>query len=556
MRRQWTFLIVAMLVVGFAFVLTIHDFLAITQRVEANVLVVEGWVSNHTAIREAAEEFKKGQYKLLITVGGPIGDVEGSVGQPSAAILAAGELQELGVDNCLIVTLTAPTAVQHRTYTGALTLKDWLRESEPQTKTVNIFTIGSHARKSLVLFRKALGPHIDVGVIAGTDDEYNPDYWWMSIQGNYVIFRNLLGYLYAVTWPFPENSSPKYYASPRCAFRQWSPGLYTARIFTHRGEQIALPTWGIPTRPWVAHLGLIGWSSSPGTVSEFVRSDVSSLAEVRDLASRITHGYEQVDVLINNAGAWFSRYEETSDGVERSFATNHLGHFLLTALLLERLMRAPEARILTIGSGAHGGIYSKPAWVLTRTAYDHKLAYGTSKLANIVFSYELARRLSGTTVTSNAVDPGEVATNLGRNNGVVAWLRHVAYYAWKGQLITACQAAEHIAYVVLAKELAGVTGTYFHERKPVQSSTTSQDLAIARELWSLSVKLSGIDASIGQVWRYMRPADSPWGFRSAIWLGCTSNSRAGSAGANLALNTTECVRLVLFAIVCSIFIPP
>ena len=219
MRRQWTFLIVAMLVVGFAFVLTIHDFLAITRRVEANVLVVEGWVSNHTAIREAVEEFKKGQYKLLITVGGPIGDVEGSVGQPSAAILAAGELQELGVDNCLIVALTAPTAVQHRTYTGALTLKDWLRESEPQTKAVNIFTIGPHARKSLVLFRKALGPHIDVGVIAGTDDDYNPDYWWMSIQGNYVISRKLLGYLYAVTWPLPENSFPEYYASPRCALR-------------------------------------------------------------------------------------------------------------------------------------------------------------------------------------------------------------------------------------------------------------------------------------------------------------------------------------------------
>ena len=220
MRRPLPYVCITALIVGLTFVLTIHDFLAITQRVEANVLVVEGWVSNHTAIREAAEEFKKGQYKLLITVGGPIGDVEGSVGQPSAAILAASKLQELGVDNCLIVALTAPTAVQHRTYTAALTLRDWLRESEPQTKAVNIFTIGPHARKSLVLFSRALGPHIDVGVIAGTDDDYNLDYWWMSIQGTYVISRKLLGYLYAVTWPFPENSSPEHYASPRCALRQ------------------------------------------------------------------------------------------------------------------------------------------------------------------------------------------------------------------------------------------------------------------------------------------------------------------------------------------------
>ena len=250
-------------------------------------------------------------------------------------------------------------------------------------------------------------------------------------------------------------------------------------------------------------------TDSPGTVSEFLRSDISSLAEVRKLASSITRRYDRIDVLINNAGARFSRYEETSDGIERTFATNHLGHFLLTALLLEHLMRASEARLITIGSGAHGGLHSKPAWILTQTAYDRRLAYGTSKLANIVFAYELARRLSGTTVTSNAIDPGGVATNLGRNNGMVAWLRHLPYYAWKGQLITPYEAAEHIAYLALAKELKGVTGLYFHERKPVESSMVSRDLPTARDLWSLSTKLTGIDAGLGQAWEYMRPADSP-----------------------------------------------
>lgn len=250
-------------------------------------------------------------------------------------------------------------------------------------------------------------------------------------------------------------------------------------------------------------------SDSPDSAGKFFQADISNMAEVRDLVSRIKNCYDRVDVLINNAGARFSQFEETSEGIERTFSTNHLGHFLLTALLLEHLIRAPEARILFIGSGAHFGVRSNPAWVLTRTKYERKLAYGTSKLANIIFAYELARRLSDTTVTSNAVDPGGVATNLGRNNGVLAWLRHLTYYASKGQLITPRQAAEHIAYVALAKELTGVTGLYFHERKSVLSSTTSRDLATARELWSLSVKLTGIDASLGQAWKYMRPAASP-----------------------------------------------
>ena len=249
-------------------------------------------------------------------------------------------------------------------------------------------------------------------------------------------------------------------------------------------------------------------SDSPGSVAEFFQSDISNLTEVRELVSRIKNRYDRVDVLINNAGARFTRFEETSGGIERTFVTNHLGHFLLTALLLEHLMRAPNARVLTIGSSAHFDVRSNPAWSLTRTTYERKLAYGTSKLANIIFAYELARRLSGTSVTSNAVDPGGVATNLGRNNGVVAWLRHLTSYAWKGQLVTPRRAAEHIAYVVLAKELTGVTGLYFHECKPVMSSTISQDLATARELWTLSVTLTGIDASLGQAWKYMRPADS------------------------------------------------
>ena len=248
-------------------------------------------------------------------------------------------------------------------------------------------------------------------------------------------------------------------------------------------------------------------SHSPVPSAGFFQADLSNLTDVRKLASQLKERYERVDILINNAGARFNHFEETSDGFERTFATNHLGHFLLTALLLDRMLEAASARIITVGSGAHFGVCGNPSWILTRAAYERKLAYGMSKLANIVFAYELARHLSGTTVTSNAVDPGGVATNLGRNNGWAAWLRHLTYYTLKRQLITARQAASHINYLALAEELNGVTGQYFHERKVVTSSDISRDLITAYGLWSLSVKLTGIDANLGRAWEYMRPAD-------------------------------------------------
>ncbi len=187
------------------FILTIHDFLSINQPIKADILIVEGWVYTHPAIAEAAEEFKRGQYSLLITVGVPT-TVEGrNLEQVSSAVLAAKQLQDLGVKKAAIVALPVPEVSEHRTYTSALTVKEWLKRSKTPVKGVNIFTIGPHARKSLILFTRALGSSYAVGVIAGTDEEYDPDRWWMSAKGIYVISRKLLGYLYAVTWPLPEE---------------------------------------------------------------------------------------------------------------------------------------------------------------------------------------------------------------------------------------------------------------------------------------------------------------------------------------------------------------
>jgi hypothetical protein len=207
MKRPLAYSGVLMLVASLTFILTINDFLAINRRVEADILVVEGWVYIHPAIAEAAQEFKKGQYRLLITVGGPAPGVGGVPERSSSAILAANQLEDLGVERRFIVALSVPEVARHRTFTSALAVKEWLKRSEVRTKGINVFTIGPHARKSLVLFTRALGTAYSVGVIAGADEDYDPARWWMSPKGIYVISRKLLGYLYAITWQLPEDVS-------------------------------------------------------------------------------------------------------------------------------------------------------------------------------------------------------------------------------------------------------------------------------------------------------------------------------------------------------------
>jgi DUF218 domain len=205
MNRLFVMRSLFILWVTMAFVLNIHDFLSITQRVPAEVLVVEGWGYDSPAFAEAADEFKRGGYRLLLTVGGPavVGDKNSE--QVSYAVLAANRLQALGVEPQSMIALSVPDVARHHTYSSALTVRDWLKRSETSTKGINVFTLGPHARKSLVLFSRALGAAYPVGVIAGTDHDYDPKRWWLSTRGIYVIARKTVGYIYAVIWPLPEE---------------------------------------------------------------------------------------------------------------------------------------------------------------------------------------------------------------------------------------------------------------------------------------------------------------------------------------------------------------
>lgn len=223
---------------------------------------------------------------------------------------------------------------------------------------------------------------------------------------------------------------------------------------------------------------------------EFLRADISDQKQVRSLAQSIKEKYDRIDVLINNAGARFDTFRKSTDGIELTFATNYLSHFLLTSLLLENLIRAENGRVIMLGSGAHGGISAPNEWCLGLENYDRKLAYGLSKLADIAFAYELARRLGKTRAVANAVDPGGVATNLGRNNGLLAWFRHLGYYVMKRQLISARRGAETVAFLATDPSMAKVTGKYFYEKHVVESSPASRDREAAERLWALSLDLT------------------------------------------------------------------
>ena len=229
-----------------------------------------------------------------------------------------------------------------------------------------------------------------------------------------------------------------------------------------------------------------------GVEAVFIPADLGCKREVLRLSEAVRTRVTSLDVLINNAGARFDRYKQTEDGIEQAFAINHLSHFVLTAMLMDRLLAAPSARVVVTGSGTHSGASCEGNWCLSQAEWNRTVAYSKSKLANIVFAYELARRTKGTGVTSNAMDPGGVATRFARNNGLKAWLKHLIYYVLKGRLISARRGADTIVYLATDPSLQGRSGGYYMERAEIRSSPASYDNSAAKNLWKLSLDLSGL----------------------------------------------------------------
>jgi len=220
----------------------------------------------------------------------------------------------------------------------------------------------------------------------------------------------------------------------------------------------------------------------------FLKADLSSQKDVRELAQQYKNQYGRLDVLVNNAGATFAERQESIDGIEMTFALNHLGYFLLTNLFLDLLEKSAPARVINVSSSLHkmGKLDFKD--IPFENGYSRSKAYQRTKLANIAFTYELARRLSNQSVTVNAMNPGLVATNVG--NAAGGFTAIVKGIVDKIGAITPEEGARTIIYLASSPEVTGVSGRYFVKENSVPSSKITYDLEFCRRLWELSDSLT------------------------------------------------------------------
>ena len=227
---------------------------------------------------------------------------------------------------------------------------------------------------------------------------------------------------------------------------------------------------------------------------ELLVGDLSVQAQVRRVAAAFVERHDRLHVLANNAGGYFAKRRESADGLEMTFALNHLGYFLLTVLLLDAMRASAPARIVNVSSDAHRD--ARIDWTDLQHGRSYKrlgfAAYGESKLANLLFTYELARRLDGTGVTANAVHPGFVASRFGRDNP--AWVGWPIAVLAKVFGRSPERGAQTAIYLATSPDVEGVTGQYWADSRPAVSSPRSHDAAEARRLWSLSEHLCGLDS--------------------------------------------------------------
>lgn len=224
------------------------------------------------------------------------------------------------------------------------------------------------------------------------------------------------------------------------------------------------------------------------TQLQLLIADLSVQAQIHQLVDTFQQRFDRLDVLVNNAGALFTQRHLSVDRIEMTFALNHLGYFVLTTRLLDTLQASAPARIINVASGAHARGAMQFADLQGQQHYGGWRAYCQSKLANLLFTYELARRLDGIGVTVNALHPGFVATRFGHNNrGVVAWFMQAAQHL----ALSPERGAETIIYLATSPQVADVSGAYFVKKRAVKSSRASYDQIAAQRLWQISTELTG-----------------------------------------------------------------
>ncbi len=262
-------------------------------------------------------------------------------------------------------------------------------------------------------------------------------------------------------------------------------GLVTARELARQGATVFIV--GRSQERCEAAVNQIRAASTAADVGWFA-ADLSSLADVRRLAVSVRDRCPRLDVLINNAGGIFLTRQESVDGIEMTLALNHLSYFHLTNLLLPQLNQGHPARIVNVASDAHQGVSINFDDIEGKKRYSAWRAYKQSKLANLLFTYELARRLEGSLVTVNALHPGFVRTNIFRHPTWRAWLvRRAADLV----ALSPERGARTSVYLASSPDVAFISGRYFVKEKPATSSPQSHDQAAASRLWDVSRKMTG-----------------------------------------------------------------
>jgi NAD(P)-dependent dehydrogenase (short-subunit alcohol dehydrogenase family) len=228
-------------------------------------------------------------------------------------------------------------------------------------------------------------------------------------------------------------------------------------------------------------------AKAPGLDHRLHLADLSSMAETRKVGAAIAASEPRIDVLINNAGALFSKRRVTPEGLELTFALNHVAYFVLTEALLDKLIASAPARIVSTSSAAHQGMNLDFNDLQSAKSYGGLRVYGRSKLANILFTRELARRLAGAGVTANCLHPGVVATRFGESSGGFAGLLIPLLRPF---FISPEQGGDTIVYLASSPEVEKTTGEYFVKCKITKPSPAARDDAAAKRLWEASEKLA------------------------------------------------------------------
>ncbi|XP_061467053.1 retinol dehydrogenase 12-like isoform X3 [Rhineura floridana] len=262
-------------------------------------------------------------------------------------------------------------------------------------------------------------------------------------------------------------------------------GKETAKDFAGRGARVILACRDMAK----AETAACEIRSKTGNQQVIARKlDLANTKSIREFAENFLKEEKELHILINNAGVMLHPYSKTADGFEMHFSVNYLGHFLLTFLLLERLKQSAPGRIVNVSSLAHHGGRIRFHDLQGEKCYNRALAYCHSKLANILFTRELARRLQGTDITVNAVYPGIVSTELTRHSPVLDTLRKSVPFLLK----TPPEGAQTSVYCAVAEELESVTGKYFSDCKPAYVSPQGRNDETAKQLWTVSCELLGI----------------------------------------------------------------